>query len=178
MVGLTIHVKEREVHIYNTPRVSNNFSRFCCIQKFNTMQFSSNSSNINSTLYSPMWRLFHCNLSSKILCPSHKCVYNILFNRLRDSHSKSSEVPIVVKEHFQYSMFCAYWFLLCVLEKPRLKKSKKSRVRWVCRVNVLLTCSSSRRKWHVVHVWLSMLRTFLFFSSFSSMVRRCACFLL
>ena len=64
------------------------------------------------------------------------------------------------------------------LEKPRLKKSKKSRVRWVCRVNVLLTCSSSRRKWRVVHVWLSMLRTFLFFSPFSSMVRRCACFLL
>ena len=57
----------------------------------------------------------------------------------------------------------AYWFL-CVLVKPRLKKSKMSRVRWVCCVNVLLLYSSSRRKWRVVHVWPSMLRTFLFFS--------------
>ena len=70
------------------------------------MQFSSNSSNINSTSYGPMWCLFRRNLSSEILHPSRKWVYNILFNHLRDSHSKSSEVPIVVKEHFQNSMFC------------------------------------------------------------------------
>ena len=125
MVELTIHVKEKKVYIYNTTRVSNNFSRFCCIQKFNTMQFSSNSSNINSTSYGPMWRLFHRNLSSEILRPSHKCVYNILFNRLRDSHSKSSEVPIVVKEHFRYSMFCAYWFLLCVFGETQIKEIEK-----------------------------------------------------
>ena len=72
------------------------------------------SSNINSASYRPTWHLFRRNLNFEILHSSHlksytharKWVYNILFSRLRDSYSKPSEVPIVVKEHFQYFMFC------------------------------------------------------------------------
>ncbi|KAL4595623.1 hypothetical protein ACB092_12G105300 [Castanea dentata] len=73
---------------------------------------SSNQHNISSAYYGPTWRLFRRNLSSEILHPSRmksysharKWVLEILLNRL-DSQSKSSK-HIVVKEDFQYSMFC------------------------------------------------------------------------
>ncbi|KAK4572099.1 hypothetical protein RGQ29_030499 [Quercus rubra] len=69
---------------------------------------SSNRHSINTSSYGPTWRLFRRNLTSKILHPSHmksysharKWVLDILLNRL-GSNTKS-----VVKDHFQYSMFC------------------------------------------------------------------------
>ncbi|KAM4069395.1 hypothetical protein ACB094_12G086700 [Castanea mollissima] len=117
--------------------------------------FSCNSGTINSASYGPTWRLFRRNLSSEILHPSRlksysharNWVYNILFNRLRDSQSKSSEVPIVVKEHFQYSMFCLL-VLMCFGDKlgeSRIKEIEDVQRRLLLglpRFNILNVCGS------------------------------------
>ena len=79
---------------------------------------SSNRHSINTSSYGPTWRLFRRNLTSKILHPSHmksysharKWVLDILLNRL-GSNTKS-----VVKDHFQYSMFCLL-VLMCFGDK-------------------------------------------------------------
>ncbi|KAK7858496.1 cytochrome p450 89a2 [Quercus suber] len=117
--------------------------------------FTSNSTNINSASYGPTWRLFRRNLSSEILHPSRlksysharSWVYNILCNRLRDSQSKSSEVPIVVKEHFQYSMFCLL-VLMCFGDKlgeTQIKEIEDVQRRLLLelpRFNILNVCGS------------------------------------
>ncbi|XP_050253269.1 cytochrome P450 89A2-like isoform X2 [Quercus robur] len=79
---------------------------------------SSNKHNINTASYGPTWRLFRRNLTSEILHPSRmksysharKWVLDILLNRLR------SNTESVVKDHFQYSMFCLL-VLMCFGDK-------------------------------------------------------------
>ncbi|KAM4069398.1 hypothetical protein ACB094_12G087000 [Castanea mollissima] len=91
---------------------------------------SSNQHNISSAYYGPTWRLFRRNLSSEILHPSRvksysharKWVLEILLNRL-DSQSKSGK-HIVVKEDFQYSMFCLL-VLMCFGDKLGETQIKK-----------------------------------------------------
>ncbi|KAM3730451.1 hypothetical protein ACB098_12G089000 [Castanea mollissima] len=91
---------------------------------------SSNQHNISSAYYGPTWRLFRRNLSSEILHPSRvksysharKWVMEILLNRL-DSQSKSGK-HIVVKEDFQYSMFCLL-VLMCFGDKLGETQIKK-----------------------------------------------------
>lgn len=87
---------------------------------------SSNKHSINTSSYGPTWRLFRRNLTSKILHPSHiksysharKWVLDILLNRL-GSNTKS-----VVKDHFQYSMFCLL-VLMCFGDKLGETQIKK-----------------------------------------------------
>ncbi|KAF3968808.1 hypothetical protein CMV_007349 [Castanea mollissima] len=87
---------------------------------------SSNKHSINTSSYGPTWRLFRRNLTSKILHPSHlksysharKWVLDILLNRLR------SNTESVVKDHFEYSMFCLL-VLMCFgdqLGETQIKK--------------------------------------------------------
>ncbi|KAM3729493.1 hypothetical protein ACB098_12G016700 [Castanea mollissima] len=91
---------------------------------------SSNQHNISSAYSGPTWRLFRRNLSSEILHPSRvksysharKWVLDILLNRL-DSQSKSGK-QIVVKEDFQYSMFCLL-VLMCFGDKLGETQIKK-----------------------------------------------------
>ena len=79
---------------------------------------SSDKHNINSASYGHTWRLFRRNLTSEILHPSHmksysharKRVLDILLDRL------GSNTESVVKDHFQYSMFCLL-VLMCFGDK-------------------------------------------------------------
>uniref|UniRef100_A0A2P2LAK2 Cytochrome P450 89A2-like n=1 Tax=Rhizophora mucronata TaxID=61149 RepID=A0A2P2LAK2_RHIMU len=79
---------------------------------------------INSAFYGPTWRLLRRNLTSEILhhsriksySPARKWVLEILINRLK-SHSQSSDHRhVIVKDHFQYAMFCLL-VLVCFGDK-------------------------------------------------------------
>nr|AYM55674.1 cytochrome P450 [Croton stellatopilosus] len=92
-----------------------------------------NQHNISSSSYGPTWRLLRRNLTSEILHPSRiksysqarKWVLEILFNRLKPA-SESGE-QVLVKEHFQYSMFCLL-VLMCFgdkLEEDKIKEVER-----------------------------------------------------
>ncbi|XP_038678611.1 cytochrome P450 89A2-like [Tripterygium wilfordii] len=91
---------------------------------------NSNQSTINTSLYGPTWRLLRRNLTSQILHPtrsrsySHarKWVIQILMDRLL-SESQSGE-PVLVKEHFQFAMFCLL-VLMCFGDKLSEKQIKE-----------------------------------------------------
>ncbi|KAK7858455.1 cytochrome p450 89a2 [Quercus suber] len=109
--------------------------------------FTCNSTNINSASYGPTWRLFRRNLSSEILHPSRLKSYSHARTGFIISSQSSSEVPIVVKEHFQYSMFCLL-VLMCFGDKlgeTQIKEIEDVQRRLLLelpRFNILNVCGS------------------------------------
>ncbi|XP_043703026.1 cytochrome P450 89A2-like [Telopea speciosissima] len=73
--------------------------------------------NINSSPYSPIWRLLRRNLTTEMLHPSRlksysharKWVLQVLINKLKAESQSGNVVPVM--NHIQYAMFCLLVFM-------------------------------------------------------------------
>ncbi|KDP21787.1 hypothetical protein JCGZ_00574 [Jatropha curcas] len=127
-----------------------------------------NQHNVSSSFYGPTWRLLRRNLTSEILHPSRiksysqarKWVLDILISRLKPC-SKTGE-PFLVKQHFQYSMFCLL-VLMCFGEK--LEEDKIKQVERVQR-RVLLSFD----RFNILNFWPSLTRV-LFYKRWNELLK-------